>query len=436
VFGLGLTSWVACVTLGARTGLDPICDSIEPDGGCAPTGASGAAGPTGSGGNGFGGTSTFPSGGGTAGTSSGGFGEFPSGGFGAVAASPNGGFGNFGNAPSGGFGGVIGAGGFGGFGGAPTGCAGVDLTPDELPVNLMFLVDQSAAMGCTVTGTGESAWSIVTGAIEDFAKGELSTNVSVAIELFGRTVADSGTLGPSCSPEDYFSPDLDFQSVSAFFSTLSDTIVGHPPSGEAPLQPALTGTVSYVTKVHAVGLDQTAIVVMTGTEPKTCTNVPGLESAASVAYTLGVPIYVIAIEVPANDSCDPSSVEPLPQDLDALAKAGASQSPYVIDSSIDPRTGTLADIQAVQQLLQPAVPCQYHVPAIVASQLPQIAGFEYDDQDGRHLVSEVQSGQCDPMLGGFYFDDPTAPQVATLCPATCNQLTPASFVSLQFGCTE
>jgi hypothetical protein len=43
---------------------------------------------------------------------------------------------------------------------------------------------------------------------------------------------------------------------------------------------------------------------------------------------------------------------------------------------------------------------------------------------------------CDPVLGGWYFDNVNAPTTIFLCPATCSQVSadPQAKIEVQIGC--
>ncbi|MBL9106125.1 MAG: hypothetical protein JNL82_34705 [Myxococcales bacterium] len=52
-----------------------------------------------------------------------------------------------------------------------------------------------------------------------------------------------------------------------------------------------------------------------------------------------------------------------------------------------------------------------------------------------HLVEDAAA--CDPMLGGWYYDDNAAPKNIILCPVSCERVSSApqgNEVDLLFGC--
>ncbi|MEZ4440565.1 MAG: hypothetical protein R3B72_15815 [Polyangiaceae bacterium] len=95
---------------------------------------------------------------------------------------------------------------------------------------------------------------------------------------------------------------------------------------------------------------------------------------------------------------------------------------------------------ASQVIDDAALPCQYPVPAPPDGQAldPNKVNVKYIDGGGtEHTIYQVPGfTACDPVQGGWYYDDPNAPTTILLCPASCDFVSPDAQgrVNILFGC--
>jgi hypothetical protein len=365
-------------------------------------------------------------------------GTISSGGFGPI--DETGGFaGTAGGMAIGGFGpgGAPGVGGIststGGFPSIPDGgvCTGISFSAEYLELELLFVVDQSLPLGCTLPDGNGTPWLGMTGGIEDFAKAPSRPFLAMGLELFGRPMDDAGPgSSSSCYVNDYRAFDVDPASVPMNAGNLNASLDAHHPSTDGTLSAAYAGAMLTLEAGLPDPGKMYAVVLVTGTEPDIC-SVSASSPAATAADGLNSKIKTFVISTAAPSStCVPNS-PPRSIDLNEIAAQGGSGKAFVLDPSAPLDTQMVAAIDAIVDQLDPPV-CTYPL----GSQ-PLLSGqgveVEYTDSSGPHVVNEVSKGTCDPNTGGWYIDDPTNPTKIDLCAASCEAAS-AGAVTIQLGC--
>ncbi|MCA9620184.1 MAG: hypothetical protein KC731_14280 [Myxococcales bacterium] len=95
---------------------------------------------------------------------------------------------------------------------------------------------------------------------------------------------------------------------------------------------------------------------------------------------------------------------------------------------------------ATQVVAEAGVPCQYPIPEPPdqAELDPSKVNVAFTDGDGNiHEILQVAGyGACDPVLGGWYYDDPVNPTAISMCPATCDFVSTdaGGSMDIKFGC--
>jgi hypothetical protein len=116
--------------------------------------------------------------------------------------------------------------------------------------------------------------------------------------------------------------------------------------------------------------------------------------------------------------------------LDPIALAGSGQSMHAMPATLNPAMEILGAMNQIASV----VTCHYGLP-IGAD--PKLANIEIELGGGLPTkIGKVEGAANCGSLGGWYFDDLSAPTKVLLCPQTCDPLkgTPGSRVSLLLGC--
>lgn len=105
---------------------------------------------------------------------------------------------------------------------------------------------------------------------------------------------------------------------------------------------------------------------------------------------------------------------------------------------------TIFDELAIK-ISQGAVPlaCEWGIPAAPAGQTFDAGKVNVDFTDPGHGTKTTifhvdNAGACDPVLGGWYYDNPASPTRVIACPASCDMVeaAPQGRVDIAFGCAS
>jgi hypothetical protein len=116
--------------------------------------------------------------------------------------------------------------------------------------------------------------------------------------------------------------------------------------------------------------------------------------------------------------------------LNALSRAGGTGDAL----SADP-AASAAVAEAIREIRRRALPCTYTLPR-GAEQAPGLVNLERVDATGAVvLVPGVGSASaCDPVAGGWYYDNPSVPTQLVTCQQTCDSFAAAHEVNVLVGC--
>lgn len=226
----------------------------------------------------------------------------------------------------------------------------------------------------------------------------------------------NGALVPnvSCDPLDYGQPVVPIAPLPGNKDALTQAISNLDPNGDAtPTQPALEGTLIYITEwakqnpTHLVN-----VLFATDGEPNDCTfnSISGAATAAATAFNNppSVPTFVLGL----GDLSD----------LNAIASSGGTGQAYIADGSTV--AATLVD---VFNEIRANGACQFQIPKPEEGQILDYdrVNVYYTPLTATEKVAVKYVGDingCDPVEGGWYYDDPTKvnPTKILLCPATCD----------------
>jgi hypothetical protein len=238
----------------------------------------------------------------------------------------------------------------------------------------------------------------------------------------------------ACSPASYQTLVAPVGSLPAAGAALAHALAVLSPTGDTPMQPAVTGALARLREgIAGQPGHQGVLVLVTDGAPTPCgpgDAVTAIETELRQARAAGISTYVISV-LSGRDA---------PLGAAALMRfaAAAGTRPF----SLRP-DATLADqlLDSLNAIRQAALPCAYAIPpprtgAIDTGKVNVRAHTAAGDAD---IPAVAGAAACDPGLGGWYYDvDPSAgvPAQVLVCPATCRALTadPAARVDLLFGC--
>jgi hypothetical protein len=198
--------------------------------------------------------------------------------------------------------------------------------------------------------------------------------------------------------------------------------------GGTPTSPSLTGALSYAKQRAARKSGRRIAVVYTtdgdptGCEPKN--TVDNAIAAAKEAYESepSVPTYVIGV----GSNLD---------SLNGIAKAGGTRKAFLVDNGKDVAKKFAAALDAIRD---DALTCDYGIP-----QPPDALDYgrvnvtvTVGENGAPELLEQAPSEADCAGEPGWFYDEPAAPTLIRLCPATCSAVlaAPGSNLEVLIGC--
>jgi hypothetical protein len=360
------------------------------------------------------------------GTNSGGNGNGGSG-IGAVGGAIN---------PVGGAAGSINPAGGSGSGARPNrdACAGDFFDGQQKPLDMFIMYDQSGSMN------QNNRWQQVGDAVRAFVDAPQSAGIGVGIAYFPLTpppcTMQSDTClcipflpcvplgGGSCAAADYARPDVPIEPLPPVAQKIKDSLGRHAPGGGTPTLPALEGAVQYTTHWAQTHPDhKTIIVLATDGAPNDCNStVPAVSNIAAAAYGANPSIQTFVIGVGNTGN------------LNAIAQAGGTTQAYVVDA----QNATQAFLDAMNQIRGISLACDYAIP-LPQGRPPNFSQVNFyftpTGQPETIIYKVADQSQCDPVNGGWFYDNPTNPTQIRACPASCELLKGGGgAVRIEVGC--
>jgi hypothetical protein len=333
-------------------------------------------------------------------------------------------------------------------------CASETQSANPVPLDLFIMLDRSSSMSDLVVGGG-TRWDAVTQALEAFFADPKNASLGVGLQYFAlpytvpppdncNTDADCGGYAPcvffscdgngggtdSCDPADYAKADVEIAPLGAAQQAALKTSIGkHQPQHDTPTAPALEGALQHAsTWAVAHPSHVVAVVLATDGKPTECTvmDPAAIGQIAAKAYgaTPSIRTFVIGV--------GPSLAA-----LDKIAAGGGTGSAFLVDSNAN----VLADFEAaLDKIHAAAIGCEYSIPVPKQGPIDYAkVNVEYQPGNGGAptLFSNVaNAAACDPVTGGWYYDDPNQPTKILLCSASCNavQSDAKATVEVVLGC--
>ncbi len=292
-------------------------------------------------------------------------------------------------------------------------------------------------------------WTGVSDAINSFIK-QPTSGISVGLQYFAQQASDGGSIasalgpalggllgaipavGDSCNPADYERPAIEIAPLPGVASMISASLAMHTaPDTATPTPAALQGAINHATtwgKAHPS--DATIVILATDGDPSECGATGSTASllsqvetiaAAGVAATPKILTFVIGVGTETAN-------------LDGIAKAGGTNSAFIVDTSMDISKQFLA---ALNKIRGSALGCQYKIPIPTTGSVDiSQVNVQFTASGGKpELVPHVTDAANCPKAGdAWYYDNPVNPTQILLCTTTCGTVSTGGEVDVLTGC--
>lgn len=319
-------------------------------------------------------------------------------------------------------------------------CSAESRESRRIPLDLYLLVDSSLSMNERIqSGT---RWAAVSEALVAFLRDPRNSDTNVAVGYFpfvppSTCVAGDPLcfcLGPlcfslspslgSCEAADYAQPAVPLASTPNISAVIAN-ILSHERNGGTPTRAALEGALGYLATWSSAHPDRKPVVVLaTDGEPTGCVGNTPQDVATVAAAGLALPIPIQTFVIGVGRSL---------QSLDLIARAGGTEKAFLVEDS----QASTALGEALSRIRALAESCDFAIPSDNDMVAPDKVNVKYTPAGTSQptIVSKTFDGTsagCGPD-GGWYYDEPAAPSIISLCPATCNALSGGS-IQVEFGC--
>jgi hypothetical protein len=286
------------------------------------------------------------------------------------------------------------------------GCGGdkYDAELSQLDIYVMF--DDSGSM--------IPWWLPVVETFAKFLNDPASAGIGVGLQFFGSD--------EQCDPAFYANPRVPIAPLPGNAAQIQ-SVFPLIPIESTPTAPALTGAIQHARSWQSSHPGHKTVVwLVTDGLPSGCSST--LDNVAQAATdglngTPSIPTYVLGLGLALGD-------------LHRIATAGGTGQALIVDP-----TNVAAVTDAMNQLRGASLPCDYALPN--GGQVdPTKVNIEFSS-DGATSTTVLNVGNaagCDATAGGWYYDNPTTPSRAIVCPATCGNFkaTTVGEVNVVLGC--
>jgi len=308
-------------------------------------------------------------------------------------------------------------------------CAGQHYMGQGLPLDIQIMFDQSGSMAIKDDGT-QMRLDAVRGAVDQFLSAAESNGMGVGIGYFGHQPLTCGCT--SCNPADYATPAVPLGLLPQHAPAVMGSLRAIEPVGETPTGAAIRGACTYASgRKQAEPGRNPVILLVTDGEPKAplssmkggCN--PTLEdavAAASECAAAGIRTYVLGIG-------------PSLENLNQIARAGATSQAYLVADG-----GGAEIVKALNAIRSDAmIPCALQIPrpplGTVDHQKVNVLYSSAACSSVATFLNVKQPSGCDPVTGGWYYDNAASPTSIQLCPASCEAVkAPGGQLLVSVGC--
>ncbi len=327
-------------------------------------------------------------------------------------------------------------------------CATETFQGEQIPLDMYIMMDRSGSMG-QATAAGPSVWDATKQAITDFVNSPDSSGIGVGIQFFPPSAGSMPACGPftpppcpvgcmafgpfcvpdsggSCNLNDYLPPAVGIQPLPGVAPQIVTALNGQSPGGGTPTLPAMQSAAQASTVYAQQNPGRKLIIVLaTDGNPNDCNStIPAVANVAAAAAMGAPPVNTFVIGI--------GNI----MGLDQIAAAGGTGQALVVN----PATAGQDFLDAMNKIRGQALTCAFKIPTPPTGEqvnLQQVnVRYTAPGSSTSDVVYNVASeADCDPVLGGWYYDDPANPKEIRTCPATCDLLEVGQGrVDVQLGC--
>jgi len=323
---------------------------------------------------------------------------------------------------------------------------------EQMPTDLYLMLDTTGSMQCRTgpdgpnpcpihngnqtiipsTGTGPTRWEAEKAGLETFINDPVNAGIGMGIGFFPVLVVGQGGL--DCNASTYVDPPgtVELATLPGAAGALTSALDAHPtPSGGTPTTASLDGALQHVQRWASAHPDRrSALVYVTDGEPDGCdmtqntvANAAALAQAA-FAGSPSIPTYVMGAGFHLDS-------------LNQIAAAGGTNTAYLLDSGQDV-AALFAD--ALSKIRNRTISCNYTIPSGSSTGPIDYTKINVEVTIGAGgtptLIAHVANASACGANGGWYYDNPAAPTMITLCQTTCDPVlaTPGSNLVILIGC--
>jgi hypothetical protein len=328
-----------------------------------------------------------------------------------------------------------------------TGCAGQAYEGEGIPLDIYIMFDQSGTMGICLNGDltgkcpGETRLDAVRDAADQFMADAQSNGIGVGLGYFGKQPLGQA----SCDPADHEAASVEVGLLPDHAGVMMESLNGIQPTGETPTGAGIRGACSYAqawknqNPSHEVvillltdGIPEAPLScncdpdVMPDCVPSDPPCCPTAEDAVAAAAAClegdpGIKTYVLGV--------GPELVN-----LNGIAEAGGTGDAYLVAGG-DVANDVLGALRAIRG---DAIPCSMKLPPPPDGQdlnLGQVNMTYASSTCEATYFNNVEAPEFCGDAGGWYYDDPNAPESIELCPTSCDQVSePGGKLLFTVGC--
>jgi len=297
-------------------------------------------------------------------------------------------------------------------------CATVTATTTLEAVHLAFAFDVSGSMGKGDQPWHDAKlkWDPVVAATRGFFEDPASAGLFASLTAFPIDADEDDR----CESKSYTEADVAMVELpSPAFGEKLTEIRSEDWRGGTPTLAVVQGVQKYIDAYRQDHPGRYALVLVTDGYPQGCDDdsIDAVQDAVQ-ALASDVPTYVIGVKNPPLVDDDGKAAPDTVSNLAGVAKAGGTESPFIIDTG--DANQTASDFQAaIEKIRGVSIACNLKLPLPPdrrAFEKDQVA-VSYSSGATKTTLSYDESCSAD---AAWHYDDVDAPTEVVLCPAACS----------------